>query len=84
MEDIWFAVKNPKNYYFNVDAVMMKRRVLAPYKIDGIPKDWTEEDDGNFRLTHPSNFGMIFQFHFGQCPKIPTTQLRKVKNFMQN
>lgn len=29
MEDIWFAVKNPNNYYFDVEAVMMKRRVLA-------------------------------------------------------
>ena len=39
MEDIWFAVKNPKNYYFNVDAVMSKKRVIAPYKVDGKPKD---------------------------------------------
>ena len=35
MEDIWFAVKNPDDYYFNVDAVMCKRQVLAPYKADG-------------------------------------------------
>lgn len=53
MEDILFAVKNPDDYYFNVDAVMMKRRVLAPYKIEGKPKDWKEEDGGNFRLTYP-------------------------------
>ena len=56
MEDIWFAVKNECDYYFNVDAVMMKRRVLAPYRIDGKAKDWNEEKDGNFRLTYPSNF----------------------------
>ena len=56
MEDIWFAVKNTNDYYFNVEAVMIKRKVLAPYKIDGNPKDWNEEDGGNFRLTHPSNF----------------------------
>ncbi len=56
MEDIWFAVKNKCDYYFNVDAVMMKRRVLAPYRIDGKAKDWNEEKDGNFRLTYPSNF----------------------------
>lgn len=56
MEDIWFAVKNKCDYYFNVDAVMMKRRVLAPYRIDGRAKDWNEEKDGNFRLTYPSNF----------------------------
>ena len=56
MEDIWFAVKNPENYTFNIDDVMMKRRVIAPYRADGKPKDWQETDEGNFRLTHPSNF----------------------------
>ncbi len=56
MEDIWFAVKNPHDYYFNVEAVMMKRKVIAPYKIDGKPKDWEESEEGNFRLTCPSNF----------------------------
>ena len=56
MEDIWFGVKNPKDYYFNIDAVMVKRKVLAPYKVGGKPKDWEAEEEGNFRLTHPSNF----------------------------
>lgn len=56
MEDIWFGVKNPKDYYFNSEAVKMKRRVIAPYKEDGKPKDWEETTDGNFRLTYPSNF----------------------------
>ena len=56
MEDIWFAVKNPDDYTFNIDSVMMKRRVIAPYKQEGKPKDWMETDEGNFRLTHPSNF----------------------------
>lgn len=56
MEDIWFAVMDDKNYYFNVDAVKQKRRVMAPYKENGKPKDWEETEDGKFRLTHPSNF----------------------------
>ena len=56
MEDIWFAVKDPQHYYFNVEAVMMKRRVLAPYKVNGEPKDWEEGKDGKYRLTYPSNF----------------------------
>lgn len=56
MEDIWFGVKNPKDYYFNVDAVKIKRRVLAPYKENGKPKDWEQTEDGKFRLTGPSNF----------------------------
>jgi site-specific DNA-methyltransferase (adenine-specific) len=56
MEDIWFGVKDAKNYYFNVEAVKQKRKVLAPYKENGKPKDWEETSDGNFRLTYPSNF----------------------------
>jgi hypothetical protein len=55
MEDIWFATVS-KEYTFNVDAVKTRRRVVAPYKIDGKPKDWEETDEGNFRNTHPSNF----------------------------
>ena len=56
MEDIWFAVKNPKDYYFDVESVKMKRKVIAPYKVDGKPKDWNQSEDGNFRITYPSNF----------------------------
>jgi len=57
MEDIWYGVNDPKHFYFDVDAVKQKRRVIAPYKTqDGVPKDWEETDDGKFRLTHPGNF----------------------------
>jgi site-specific DNA-methyltransferase (adenine-specific) len=56
MEDIWFGVKNKNDYYFDVEAVKMKRKVIAPYRIDGKPKDWQETEEGNFRLTYPSNF----------------------------
>ena len=55
MEDIWFATVS-KEYTFNVDAVKTRRRVVAPYKVDGKPKDWEETDEGNFRNTYPSNF----------------------------
>ena len=54
-EDIWFCTAS-KHYYFDVDAVKLKRKVIAPYRdADGNPKDWDESDDGNYRLTHPSN-----------------------------
>ena len=54
-EDIWFATMSDE-YFFNVDAVKLKKKVIAPYRYDnGKPKDWAEERDGNFRLTHPSN-----------------------------
>ncbi len=56
MEDIWFGVSNPKDYYFDLDAVKIRRKVIAPYTVNGQPKDWEETADGKFRITHPSNF----------------------------
>ena len=56
MEDIWFAVKDPNNYYFNLDAVKVRRQVIAPYRKEGKPKDWEETEQGNYRMTCPSNF----------------------------
>lgn len=56
MEDIWFGVLKEKDYFFDVESVMQKRKVIAPYKVDGKPKDWEETEDGNFRITYPSNF----------------------------
>lgn len=55
MEDIWFAsVSN--DYRFNLDAVKIRRRVIAPYTKNGLPKDWKQTNSGNFRDTCPSNF----------------------------
>ena len=69
MEDIWFAVKNPKDYYFDVESVKMKRKVIAPYKVDGKPKDWDESEDGNFRITYPSNFWDDISIPFWSMPE---------------
>ena len=55
MEDIWFATKS-KNFTFHVEDVKIRRRVLAPYRKNGKPKDWEETENGNFRNTCPSNF----------------------------
>ncbi|MDR0516723.1 MAG: site-specific DNA-methyltransferase [Fibromonadaceae bacterium] len=54
-EDIWFGTKG-NSYYFDIEAVKQKRRVIAPYRENGMPKDWEETENGNFRLTHPGNF----------------------------
>lgn len=56
MEDIWFATVDKKDYVFHADAVRQRRRVLAPYRENGRPKDWQETAEGNFRDTAPSNF----------------------------
>lgn len=69
MEDIWFAVRNPKDYYFDVDSVMMKRKVIAPYKVNGNPKNWEETEGGNFRITYPSNFWDDISIPFWSMPE---------------
>ena len=69
MEDIWFAVKNPRDYYFDVESVKMKRKVIAPYKIDGKPKDWEEGENGNVRITYPSNFWDDISIPFWSMPE---------------
>ena len=72
MEDIWFAVKNPDDYYFDLEAVKQKRRVVAPYREGGKggkPKDWEESEDGNFRLTCPSNFWDDISVPFWSMPE---------------
>ena len=52
MEDIWFATVSDE-YTFNLDAVKQRRRVVAPYKTDGVPKDWQDTPDGRYRDTCP-------------------------------
>ncbi len=54
-EDIWFATAG-EGYTFNLDAVKLRRRVVAPYRTDGAPRDWEATPEGNFRLTCPGNF----------------------------
>ncbi len=54
-EDIWFCTLSD-DYYFDVGAVKMKRKVIAPYKDkNGGAKDWEESADGKYRITFPSN-----------------------------
>ena len=69
MEDIWFAVKNPDDYYFDIEAVKQKRKVIAPYRENGKPKDWLETEAGNFRLTYPSNFWDDISIPFWSMPE---------------
>ncbi len=68
-EDIWFCTCSDE-YYFNVDAVKLKRRVVAPYRShDGKPKDWEESQNGNYRLTHPSNLWSDITIPFWSMPE---------------
>jgi len=68
-EDIWFATVS-EDYYFDVEAVKLKKKVIAPYRDDsGKPKDWSEEERGNFRLTHPSNLWTDLSVPFWSMPE---------------
>jgi DNA modification methylase len=70
MEDIWFAVADPDNYTFNLEEVKVKKKVIAPYKENGKPKDWTETEDGErFRFTHPSNIWTDLTVPFWSMPE---------------
>jgi len=68
MEDIWFATVSD-DYTFNLDAVKQRRRVIAPYKQDGKPKDWQETEDGRYRDTCPSNFWDDISIPFWSMPE---------------
>jgi site-specific DNA-methyltransferase (adenine-specific) len=68
-EDIWFCTVSD-DYTFNVDAVKLKRKVVAPYTDDrGRPKDWCDTPDGGFRLTHPSNLWTDLTVPFWSMPE---------------
>ncbi|MCF0241831.1 MAG: site-specific DNA-methyltransferase [Treponema sp.] len=67
-EDIWFATKND-DYYFDIEAVKQKRRVIAPYKENGKPKDWEDTEEGKYRLTCPSNFWDDISVPFWSMPE---------------
>ena len=69
LEDIWFCTVS-NEYFFDVEAVKLKRKVIAPYRhTTGEPKDWEETTDGNYRLTHPSNLWTDISIPFWSMPE---------------
>ncbi len=68
-EDIWFCTVSD-DYFFDVEAVKLKRKVIAPYRdSSGAPKDWEETASGNYRLTHPSNLWTDISIPFWSMPE---------------
>lgn len=68
-EDIWFATVS-NDYYFDPEAVKIKRKVIAPYRdTSGKPKDWEEGVNGNYRLTFPSNLWTDISIPFWSMPE---------------
>ncbi len=67
-EDILFFTASD-DYVFNLEAVKTRRRVLAPYTENGVPKDWEKADGGNYRLTAPSNLWTDLTVPFWSMPE---------------
>ena len=67
-EDIWFCTMS-EEYTFNVEAVKLKRRVIAPYKHNGQPKGWEQYADGQYRFTSPSNLWTDITVPFWSMPE---------------
>ncbi len=67
-EDIWYFTVSD-SFTFNLDDVKLKKKVIAPYKINGQPKDWEESKIGNYRLTHPSNIWTDLTVPFWSMPE---------------
>ena len=69
MEDIWFGVKDKNNYTFNIQDVMTRHPVRAPYRVEGKPKDWEDTSEGKFRKTYPSNLMDDLSVPFWSMPE---------------
>lgn len=67
-EDIWFCTMS-NEFTFNVEDVKLKRKVIAPYKENGKPKDWEENENGKYRLTYPSNIWTDITIPFWSMPE---------------
>ncbi len=68
-EDVWFFTVTD-DYFFDAEAVKIKRRVIAPYTDEnGAPKDWEKSANGNFRLTSPSNLWTDLTVPFWSMPE---------------
>ena len=67
-EDLWFFTVSD-NFTFNLEAVKLKRKVLAPYTENGVPKDWDRDENGNFPVTHPSNLWTDISVPFWSMPE---------------
>ena len=59
-EDIWFCTMSD-DYTFNVDSVKLRRRVIAPYRVDGAPKTGMKAPTVITALPSHQTFGPILR-----------------------
>jgi len=67
-EDIWFATVDDE-YRFDADAIKLRKPVVAPYRENGAPKDWTEDESGRWRMTGASNLWDDMTVPFWSMPE---------------
>jgi len=68
-EDIWYGTLGD-DFFFDVEEVKLKKKVIAPYKNEnGEAKDWQSEENGNYRLTSPSNLWTDISIPFWSMPE---------------
>ena len=80
-EDIWFFTASD-DYFFDAEAVKIKRRVLAPYRENGAPKDWETNEEGNFRSTSASNLWTDLTVPFWSMPENTTHPTQKPEKLL--
>src|ERR1041385_232971 len=84
MEDIWFAVRDKKSYTFNLEEVKVRKKVIAPYRENGKPKDWNVDASGEaFRMTHPSNIWTDLTVPFWSMPENTPHPTQKPEALME-
>ncbi len=81
MEDIFFCTVG-EEYTFNLDAVKQRKRVVAPYKENGEPKDWEATEKGNYRYTCPSNFWGDISVPYWSMPENTAHPTQKPEKLM--
>ena len=47
----------------------LKKKIIAPYTENGVPKDWQDTDNGKFRFTAPSNVWTDLTVPFWSMPE---------------
>ena len=81
MEDIWYCTLSSR-YTFHLEDVMVRRKVNAPYKVEGVPKDWEETAEGNYRNTCPSNFWDDISIPYWSMPENTAHPTQKPEKLM--
>ncbi len=81
MEDIWFLTRS-NNYTFNVNDIKTRKKVIAPYKVNGKPKDWVEGETGKYRDTHPSNIFTDITIPYWSMPENTAHPTQKPEKLM--